>query len=322
MCADLLHPTARRRRCVAGVDVGTNTLRMLVAEVDDLHHITPVAQGREMARLGAGLVDTGRMSDRSVGRALDCLERFAKEIAEAAPEATAAVATSAVREAANGPEFVAKVRDRTGLEVRVIDGEVEAKLTALGAIAALAGPKDDLLVLDIGGGSTELTLVRGGATTVGVSVGVGVVTLTERFLHADPPKTQELYALDAHLREHMRGVRRSLGEVGPARLVATAGTPTTLAAIDLEMTAYDPARINNHHLTLARMEELFDRLTPMTMAARAEVTGIERGREDLIVAGCAVLYRVMHDWQFAGVTVSDWGLREGLVIDLFDRMGN
>ena len=322
MSGDLILPTTARRRRLAGVDVGTNTLRMLVAEVDDRHRLTPVAHGREMARLGEGLVATGRMSDRAVARALDCLAGFAKAIAGAAPEATAAVATSAVRESANGPEFVSRVRERTGLEVRVIDGEEEARLTALGATGALAGPLGDLLVLDIGGGSTELALRKGGVPAAQVSIGVGVVTLTERFIRSDPPKPHELYALDDHLRDHMRAARRALGDVGPVRLVATAGTPTTLAAIDQEMTSYDPARINNHHLTLARVEELFDRLATMPMAQRARVTGIERGREDLIVAGCAVLYRVMHDWQFGGVTVSDWGLREGLVLDLFDRMGN
>jgi len=146
--------------------------------------------------------------------------------------------------------------------------------------------------------------------------------LTERFLTSDPPKPHELYDMDEDLRARMREVRESLGDVGSVRLVATAGTPTTLAAIDLEMAVYDPARVNNHAMTLARVEELFDRLASVDLATRAGIVGIERGREDLIVPGCAVLYRVMHDWQFGGVTVSDWGLREGLVLDLFDRMGN
>jgi exopolyphosphatase/guanosine-5'-triphosphate,3'-diphosphate pyrophosphatase len=319
--ADLIGLTTARRHRLAGVDVGTNTIRMLVADVDNLHQVTPLAQGREMARLGEGMGRTGRLSDAAMARGLKCLEGFAETLAAQAPEATRAVATSAVREAGNGPEFVRQVRERTGIDVQVIDGEEEARLSALGAAGSLVGPADDLLVLDIGGGSTEFVLKRGGVLVARVSVPIGVVMLTERFLASDPPKPHELYDLDEHLRDRMREVRARLGDVGNVRLVATAGTPTTLAAIDMEMAVYDPARVNNHPMTLARVEELFDKLASVPLAERAGITGIERGREDLIVSGCAVLYRVMHDWQFGGVTVSDWGLREGLVLDLFDRLG-
>jgi len=322
VCADLLRPTVARRRRLAAVDVGTNTIRMIVAVVDDAGHLALVDSGREMARLGEGIVHTGRLSEAAMARAAVTLLRFAHAIREHTPEGVAAVATSAVREAANGPEFVARIRAETGLEVAVIDGEEEARLTCLGASAALTGPATDLLVVDIGGGSTEFVLVKGGRTAARVSVSMGVVTLTERYVEGDPPKPHELYELDEFLRERMREVRQGLGEVGAVRLVATAGTPTTLAAVDLEMAVYDPARINNHALTLARVEELHDRLAAIPAAARRDVTGVEPGREELIVAGCAVLLRVMHDYQFGAVTVSDWGLREGLLIDLFDRMGN
>jgi len=322
VCADLLRPTTARRHRLAAVDVGTNTIRMLVADVDDMRHLAVVEGAREMARLGQGIVRTGRLSAEAMERALATLGRFARAIHAHAPEAVAAAATSAVREAANGAEFVARIRDETGLAVTVIDGAEEGRLTSLGAAAALTGPADDLLIVDIGGGSTEFVLVREGRIRARVSVPVGVVTLSERFLAADPPKPHELYELDECLRDRMREVRRDLGEVGGVRLVATAGTPTTLAAVDLEMAVYDPARVNNHALTLARVEELHDRLAAIPAAARRDVTGVEPGREELIVAGCAVLLRVMHDYQFGAVTVSDWGLREGLLIDLFDRMGN
>jgi exopolyphosphatase/guanosine-5'-triphosphate,3'-diphosphate pyrophosphatase len=322
VCADLLRPTVARRRKLAAVDVGTNTIRMIVAVVDDAHNLAVVDSGREMARLGQGLVHTGRLSEAAMARASVTLARFARAIREHAPDGLTAVATSAVREASNGPEFVARIQAETGLEVAVIDGEEEARLTCLGASAALAGPAGDLLVVDIGGGSTEFVLVQGGRTTARVSVGMGVVTLTEQFLDGDPPKPPELYELDECLRERMRQVREGLGEVGAVRLVATAGTPTTLAAVDLEMAQYDPSRINNHALTLARVEELYDRLVNLPAALRREVTGVEPGREELIVAGCAILLRVMHDYQFGSVTVCDWGLREGMLIDLFDRMGN
>lgn len=322
MCADLIRPTLARRHRLAAVDVGTNTIRMVVADVDDSGGLVTVAAGREMVRLGQGIVRSGRLSEDAMARAEATLARFAEAIRSQGPEAVAVAATSAVREAANGPDFVARVRAGTGLEIAVIDGEEEARLTALGAGAALTGPSTDLLVVDIGGGSTEFVLVKGGRTAARVSVGMGVVTLTERYLAGDPPKPPELYELDEALRERMRRVRKGLGEVGAVRLVATAGTPTTLAAVDLEMAEYDPARVNNHALTLARVEELYDRLVSIPAAERRQVTGVEAGREELIVAGCAILLRVMHDYQFGAVTVSDWGLREGLLLDLFDRMGN
>jgi exopolyphosphatase/guanosine-5'-triphosphate,3'-diphosphate pyrophosphatase len=322
VCADLIRPTTPKRLRLGAVDVGTNTIRMVVADVDDSHNLVTVAAGREMVRLGQGIVRTGRLSEEAMARAEATLTRFAEELRAHAPQAVAVAATSAVREAANGPEFVERVRATTGLEVAVIGGEEEARLTALGAGAVLTGPATDLLIVDIGGGSTEFVLVKGGVTAARVSVGMGVVTLTERFLAGDPPKPPELYELDEALRERMRQVRAGLGEVGTVRLVATAGTPTTLAAVDLEMARYDPARVNNHAMTLARVEELYDRLVSIPAAARREVTGVEAGREELIVAGCAILLRVMHDYQFGAVTVSDWGLREGLLLDLFDRMGN
>jgi exopolyphosphatase/guanosine-5'-triphosphate,3'-diphosphate pyrophosphatase len=318
----LIRPTTARRRRLAAVDVGTNTLRMVVADVDDAHHVVSVSTGREIVRLGQGIIHTGCLADEAMDRAVKTLSRFADEIRAHDPEGVAVAATSAVREADNGPDFVARVRAETGLEVAVVDGGEEARLTALGASAVLTGPAADLLIVDIGGGSTEFILIHGGETAARVSVRMGVVTLTERHLHTDPPKAAELYALDDELRERMREVRRGLGEVGGVRMVATAGTPTTLAAVDLEMAAYDPARINNHVLPLARVEELHDRLATVPIAARRAITGVEPGREELIVAGCAVLLRVMHDYQFGAVTVSDWGLREGMLIDLFDRMGN
>jgi len=305
---------------VAAVDVGTNTIRLLVAEVDERNAIRVEVSGRAMARLGEGLAASGKLSPAAMERALRTLGEFAGQIRDAAPQGVVAAATSAVREAENGAEFVDRVRRETGLQLNIISGEEEARLTALGAASVLNGDVRNLLIVDIGGGSTEFILIRSGEQRARVSTTMGVVTGSERFLRSDPPHAAELYDLDEFIRDHMRRVRAELGEVGQVRLVATAGTPTTLAAMDQQMAEYDPARINNHVLPLARVEEMFDHIVRAPIAERSRMIGIEPGREELMVVGCCILLRVMHDFQFGAVAVSDYGLREGLALDLFHRL--
>ena len=322
MSANLIALTSTRRKRLASVDVGTNTLRYLVAEVDQDHCITEQTSGRKMTRLGEGIIDTGRLSDAAMDRSLTALSTFAEAIKKAAPDEMLAVATSAVREAQNGAEFVARVRAETGLELTVIDGGEEARLTAIGAASVLAGDRNNLLIVDIGGGSTEFVHMTGGEQVGAVSIPLGVVTATERHVKHDPPRQGELYDLDEDVRTHIDRVRKALGNLGAVRLVATAGTPTTLAAMDQEMAVYDPDRINNHVMTLGRVEELFDQIATVSIAKRSRMIGIDPGREELLVAGSAILLRILHDWQFGVVTVSDFGLREGVLIDLFERAGD
>ncbi len=319
MSANLISLTSARRKRLASVDVGTNTLRYLVAEVDQDHRITEQTSGRKMTRLGEGIIDTGRLSDAAMDRSLTALSTFAEAIKKAAPDEMLAVATSAVREAQNGAEFVQRVRAETGLELTVINGGEEARLTAIGAASVLAGDRSNLLIVDIGGGSTEFVHMTGGEQVGTVSIPLGVVTATERHVKHDPPRQHEMYDLDEDVRTHIDRVRKALGNVGAVRLVATAGTPTTLAAMDQEMAVYDPDRINNHVMTLGRVEELFDQIATVSIAKRSRMTGIDPGREELLVAGSAILLRIMHDWQFGVVTVSDFGLREGVLIDLYER---
>jgi len=147
-----------------------------------------------------------------------------------------------------------------------------------------------------------------------------VVSATESCIGSAPAKNRDLYELDDLIREQIDKVRRTLGSVGSVRLVATAGTPTTLAAIDQKMADYDPQKISNYVLSLARVEQLHDQIANLSLSQRRELVGVEAGREELLVAGCAILLRVMHDFQFGTVVVSDWGLRAGLILDLFDRM--
>ncbi len=320
MSSNLIQPTFHESLRLGAVDVGTNTLRLLIADVDNQYRVTPLQSAREMARLGEGMGRNGHLSEVAMERAVKALEGFAKILDDTPPMHLAMAATSAVREADNGAEFVQRVRERTGLELNVIDGAEEARLTSLGATSVLTGDVRDLLILDIGGGSTELILIRDGRRVKEVSVPLGVVTATERCITSAPAKPQDLYNLDDYTRGYMATIRSVLGDVGAVRLVATAGTPTTLAAIDQEMAVYRPERINNYALSLERVEELFEWLGSLSLEDRRRIVGIESGREELIVAGAAILLRVMHDYQFAAVVVSDSGLREGLIIDLFDQM--
>lgn len=322
MSANLIQPQFLQRHKLAAVDVGTNTLRLLIADVDSTGQVTSLHTERDMVRLGQGLAASGSLCDEAMDRAIVTMRRFAEAIGSHAPEQVVAMATSAVREADNGQLLIDRFREEVGVDVAIINGEEEARLTSIGAGAVLTGDLGNLMITDIGGGSTELIQLVEGQIRARVSVPLGVVTATERCLTADPPSARELYDLDDHIRDHMQVVRRALPSPGRARLVATAGTPTTLAAIDQEMQCYDPDKINNYVLTLDRVEELYGWLSGISIAERSRITGIEPGREELILSGCAILLRVMHDYQFASVTVSDWGLREGMILDLFEQVSS
>jgi exopolyphosphatase/guanosine-5'-triphosphate,3'-diphosphate pyrophosphatase len=265
-------------------------------------------------------------------RTLGALEAFSRIIDTYSVDHIAAVGTSALRIAANAGKFITAVRMRTGIEVAVITGDDEARLTLLGVRRALsqvtgceAGPLASALVVDIGGGSTELiTTGRGKVETV-KSMPLGAVYLTERFLRADPPLSEEMDSLRAVVNNELDAwERESLrdGHVRPSFLntvAGTAGTITTLAAMDQELLAYDPARINGYRLTRNSLDRLVNMLSVSTLSARRSIAGLESGREDIILAGAIVAREIMGRCGAREMLVSDWGLREGIVFDLYEK---
>jgi len=303
----------------AAIDVGTNTIRLLVAEAGTLGDFRLIDEEQAITRLGEDLLRTGSLKEEAMVRTTAVLRRYAEIAREYGAEAVQAVATSAVREAMNGEDFNAKVLKETGLTLRIIPFEEEARLAILGVSYALGFPREDLLVLDVGGGSAEFALARDFRPKAIISTDLGVVKLTEGFLKSDPPTLDELQALKGAIERRIKGVRASLPDLRGVRLVGTGGTVTTLAAIQLKLVTYDPERVNGFSLILEQVEGLFTSLAGMSHQERLQVPGLEPGREDLIVAGAAVVLETMRGLSFPSLLVSDGGLREGILLDLLEQ---
>jgi len=297
---------------VAVVDIGSNSTRLLVAEVDG-GSLRELQRESIVTRLGEGVDATGRLGDEPQQRVFAALDGYAEAIDRHGAQVRTAVLTSAVRDAANGAEFTTAVRERYGLDARTLSGDDEARLTFLGATAAR--DRDDptpLLVIDIGGGSTELVMGAGGAVDFHVSTQVGVVRHTERHLHTDPPNRAELEALAADARGAIEAAVPATIRERAGAAVAVAGTATSCAAIDLALDPYDPERVEGHVLPRGRLEELRDRLAAVPLAERRGVTGLDPARAPTIVAGVQVLLEVLAAFGLDGVAVSErdilWGV--------------
>ncbi len=303
----------------AAIDVGTNTLRLLIAEAVGPDEFTVLHEEQQITRLGEGLMSNRLLQDAPRRRSLTVLRRFAELTRRSKAEEVASVATSAVREARNGKEFLAETARETGLALRVIDGREEARLTLLGVRHGLRLGLRRVLAMDIGGGSTEFVLARGEVIEGIVSTGLGVVKLTEQYLVSDPPTVGELRSIKEVVGARIDRLRGELSRPEEAQLVGTAGTVTTLAAIDLALVTYDRQKVQGHCLGLARVVELLDRLAALPLRERRGIPGLEPGRADIIIAGAAILAASMERLGYHELRVSDDGLREGILLDLLRR---
>ena len=294
---------------VAVVDIGTNSTRLLLAEVDG-STIDELRRESIVTRLGEGVDATGRLGEAPQARVFAALDEYAPALEQA--DVRTAVMTSAVRDAANGAAFAGAVRDRYGLDGRTLSGDEEARLTFLGATAA-RDPEDEtpLLVIDIGGGSTELVVGARRAVAFHVSTQVGVVRHTERHIHSDPPEQPELEALAADARATFAELARE--PAGAA--VAVAGTATSCAAIDLELQPYDPAKVEGHPLDTDRLNEMLARLAAMPLAERRRVTGLHPDRAPTIVAGVLILLEALRAFGLDRVQVSEHDILWGVALD-------
>jgi exopolyphosphatase / guanosine-5'-triphosphate,3'-diphosphate pyrophosphatase len=299
---------------VAVVDIGTNSTRLLVAEVDG-GALTELERESIVTRLGEGVDRTGALGEEPQRRVFAALDRYGEAIERHGAEIRTAVMTSAVRDASNGADFAAAVRDRYGLEGRTLSGDEEARLTFLGATAARAGDPHALLVIDIGGGSTELVVGAAGAVEFHVSTQVGVVRHSERHLHGDPPARGEMEALAADARGAFESAVPEEVRSRPSGGVAVAGTATQCAAIDLALDPYDAARVEGHRLSRERIAELRDRLGALPLAERRGVTGLDPARAPTIVAGTIVLLEALGAFALDGVEISERDILWGVALD-------
>jgi exopolyphosphatase / guanosine-5'-triphosphate,3'-diphosphate pyrophosphatase len=298
---------------VAVVDIGTNSTRLLVAEPEG-DGLRELARESIVTRLGEGVDATGRLGDEPQARVFRVLDGFRETMDAHDADVRTAVMTSAVRDAANGAQFADAVRERYGLTGRTLSGDEEARLSFLGATSTRAGG-GALLVIDIGGGSTEMVEGERGEVEFHVSTQVGVVRHTERFLHSDPPAPGELEALAAAARETIEAAVPAAVRERVQAAVAVAGTATQLAAIDLALEPYDRGRIEGHRLPRERLEALRDRLAAVPLAERRQITGLDPARAPTIVAGVAILLEVVSAFGLDGVEVSERDILWGVALD-------
>ncbi len=307
----------------ASIDIGTNTFRLLIAEIDGAS-IKPLLYKRAIARLGGNFTEAG-IDKKAAERAFLALADFGKIISEnTGVEKVSAVATSVVRRAKNRDWFLSEILKRTGFKVEVISGDEEARLSLLGVASVIRDSRDKRLVIDIGGGSTEFVATEGRAVKGAWSMEMGVVHLTERFLKSDPPVSSELKGLEAEIKVVVNELKTLMDRAGVdhagysaaggALLVGTAGTITTLAAMDQDLETYDRERINNYTLTLEKVKKMYKYLSELTLKEREKVLTLEKGREDLIIPGSAITFIVMESFGFPEIKVSDAGLLEGILL--------
>ncbi|MEX5219400.1 MAG: Ppx/GppA family phosphatase [Nitrospira sp.] len=307
-------------RVLAGIDIGTLTCRLLIAECPPAGRLKELRSERRILRLGQGVDGGRRLHPDAMERVIATLKEWRQMIDEYHADAVTAVATSAVRDAVNRNEFLDRVKREVGVDVELITGDEEARRTMLGIRSGLPSGVADMLALDIGGGSTEFILDRPGKPPVVRSIDIGVVRLSERLLHHDPPALEEIDRAREWVRNETAAAVADMPRSAGSAFVGTAGTITSLAAMAQELPVYEPARIHNYTLVLETVKELEQRLLCRSKAQRAGMPGLEPGREEVIAAGAIILRTVLETVDVRSVLVSDLGLREGVLIDLANRM--
>lgn len=300
---------------VAAIDCGTNSTRLLVSRGGR----DTVDRRMTITRLGEGVDRTGRLGADAIGRVVACLEGYRRVMDDHHVERVRMTATSAARDAANRDEFFDAAEAIVGVRPELLDGRAEGELSWRGATADLDVADGPFLVVDVGGGSTEFA-VGGADFTDAISVDMGCVRMSERFLASDPPRPDELAACLSVVEAHLSDVARALPGVGDARrLVGLAGTVSTAAMIEQGLVDYDRDKVHHFVLTKEAAEDVFRTVATESAADRAHNPGLESGRVDTIVGGMCILVKIMRDLGFADLVVSEADILDGLAMSLSDR---
>ncbi|HET7444513.1 MAG TPA: Ppx/GppA phosphatase family protein [Solirubrobacterales bacterium] len=295
---------------VAVIDVGTNSSRLLVADVDG-GRVAQVDRRSRVTRLGRGVDLSGRLSAEAIEDVCTAIGTYMEAIEELGAKRIDAIATSAVRDAENGGAFIAELRERFALSARILDGEEEARLTYIGATSEHV-PTAPTLVIDIGGGSTELIVGSGSEIAFHTSLQVGVVRHSERHIASDPPAAIELEALATDARGQIEAALA--GAPAASHGVAVAGTPTSLAAVEMELEPYDPLRVHGHVLSLPAIQRMLSQLASVPLADRVGIAGLHPDRAPTIVAGVVILIETMRAFGLEQITVSEHDILYGTAI--------
>lgn len=297
---------------LTAIDIGTNTILMLIADIVVSGGIRVVRDEHVIARLGKGVDGSRRIVPETFDRVLKYLSNYKRIHDEVHSRRIIACGTSALRDASNREEFIAFIQERLGFAISILSGDEEAELTYLGGVSEFADQQSDqhFAVLDIGGGSTELSFGRSTTINAKASLDVGSVRLTERFLKTSPPAPAGLEEAQQYVLEHMKKLPQL---PSGTRCVGVAGTLTTLAAIDLQLSVYDRTRVSGHVLTLETIQKIFDKLKEKRLDEIKAIPQILPQRADIILAGILILMEVMKRVGTDRITASDRGLRFGIL---------
>lgn len=309
----------------AAIDIGTNTFRLLIAEVypdaeQKRYLFKHIYADRIITRLGEGITESGLINERAMERGLSALQKFSTAISNLKVSKTSAVATSALRDAKNSGHFIQKVKELTGLEIEVISGDREAEMTAAGILSDMSVPESALMV-DIGGGSTELIFYDAGNPLLVKSVNLGVVHLAVKYMQKDPPLTQDLEQMEEDI---IRQIRILTDYFKPSLtkdtvFIGTAGTITALAAMAQDLTKFDHAKIHKYILNFDNVRKIYETISVISSGKRAQLIPFELARLDIIVPGTLILFKLMESLGFKEMSVSNHGLLEGILLDLCDK---
>lgn len=299
------------------IDIGSNSIKFFVGELAEDKTIRTVLDTNDIARLGEGLDATGLISNEAMERNVAAVAAFAAKAKELGADQIVSVGTMALRKAGNSDIFVKKVKEACGVDVNIIPGEEEARLSYLAILSGLPLDKDaDLVVFDTGGGSTEFIFGKGTEMLKRFSVNLGAVRITENYLKSDPVTPDEVKAAVAQ-------IDKEFAEAGvdgkPKQLVGMGGTVTSMGAVKHKMVKYDPAVIQGSKLLKKDIEEQIAEYSKRTIEQRKELPGLQPKRADVILAGACILKVITDRLGADGLTISDRGLRHGLAFDLFQK---
>ncbi len=310
----------------ASIDIGTNTFRLLIAQVafDSTrarYLIDEICSERTVTRLGDSITKEGTLRENSIGKSIEILKRYNELISRHNVSRTTAIATAALREAKNRAYFIEMAKERAGLDVEVVSGEREAVITASGILMDVDREQPALL-LDIGGGSTELIFYRNNQPELIRSLDLGVLYLAGNYMVHDPPLRKDLIAMKTEITEILeKEIQLFRGYCSPDNMfIGTAGTVTALAAISQGLSFFDHDKIHKYQLSLEDAQSIYERMSVMSLADRAELLPFDPSRLDILVPGTVMLISLMELFGFKDISVSNYGLREGILIELYNEM--
>lgn len=299
------------------IDVGSKSVKFFLGELAEDKTIKTIIDTNDIAGLGEGMEESGNIQPEPMARNVAAVANFAKIAKENGADQIVSVGTAALRKAGNSAEFVAKVKEACGVEVKIIPGEEEARLSYLAILSGLPIEKDaDLIIFDTGGGSTEFIFGKGTTLVKRFSVPLGSTRITEHYLKSDPVTAEEVKAAIAQ-------IDKEFAEAGvegrPSQLVGMGGTVTSMGAVKHKMVKYDPSVIQGSRLTKADIKEQIEEYSKRTIEQRRELPGLQPKRADVILAGACILDVITERLGADGLTISDRGLRHGLAFDLFQK---